>query len=407
MIYLRNVLQIDGSRVDLEIPSVGEEWILDAESYICLPGLIDPHVHFRTPGLEHKENWETGAIAAARGGITTVFDMPNTVPPTTTRKNLQTKKAYIDSQIRNHPLRYHLFFGVDKNHFEELALLDSSDAIGIKLFMGSSTGGMLLDRAEDRKHVFQEAARKKMVVAVHAEEESILQEKRKNFTFSATAHPRLHSQLRCREAAIAAVEVAIDLAAQYGTRLYILHVSTKEELNLIRQAKKKGLPIFAEATPHHLFLYEEAYETLGTHVQMNPPLRTKEDVEALWEAVLDGTIDTIGSDHAPHTLEEKALGFDKAPSGIPGIETTLPLLLNVMHKKSLSLKRIVDLMCRNIEKIFNLEPNNDLVLVDPKKEKKVERKNLATKCGWSPYEGMSLRGWPVYTICKGKIYECP
>lgn len=403
MIEIKNVQTLDGEIVDQLIPS-SEKRVIDGRELTLFPGLIDPHVHFRTPGLEYKENWASGAQAAIAGGITMVFDMPNTIPSTITYERVLEKKRLIDSQLQQAdiPLRYGLYLGADKNHFQEIERA-KKEVVGIKVFMGSSTGELLMDDEESLHTAFSLAKKNDLVLAVHAEDEHLLA-KRKEL-FKGATDPAVHSQLRSREVAIEATRRALALAKTYETRLYLLHIGTKEEVELIAQAKKEGVTVFAETSPHHLFLTEEDYKKLGTKVQMNPPLRTKADGESLWNAIHTGVIDTIGSDHAPHTLEEKKKPYGQAPSGIPGVETTLPLLLDAHHKKRISLVEIVRIMRGNILKIFRQEAHDDYVLVDLNKTKLVDEKKLKSRCGWSPYAGWELTGWPVYTIVNGRVYE--
>lgn len=374
------------------------------DNLIALPALIDPHVHLRVPGGEHKEDWKTGAIAAIHGGVTTVCDMPNNIPPCTTVEALEEKKKVIDAQLKSVdiPLRYGLYFGADKDHFDQIAAASSS-CVGLKIFMGCSTGGLVIDTDEALDEAFRLAAQAGMLVAVHAEDEALLAKKRQEF--AGATDPAIHSKMRPREAAIRATAKAIALARKYGVRLYILHMSTQEEVALVRTAKQEGLSVFAETTTHHLFLNVDDYATFGTFVQMNPPLRTKQDQEALWEGIADGTIDTIGTDHAPHTREEKNLPFGKAPSGIPGVETLLPLLLDSVHQGRLTLDRVIELTRTNPEKIFNLPPNDDVVLIDMEKELTVTDEMIKSKCGWTPYRGRRLRGWPEYVILDGRVYS--
>jgi dihydroorotase len=401
MIHLKNVTTLEEAVVDMRLPSSKEESI-DARGLTLLPALIDPHVHFRTPGLEHKENWQTASRAAIHGGITTVFDMPNTLPPTITLERLQEKKACIDEQLKKagSPLHYGLYLGADKNHFDEISRCKEL-IVGIKVFMGSSTGDLLMDDASSLHAIFSLAASHDLLLAVHAEDEVLIQERKKLFE---PKSPSMHSQIRNEDVALRATETAIALARIYKTRLYLLHIGTKKEVEAIRSAKNAGLSIYAETTPHHLFLTTEDYKTLGTKVQMNPPIRSQEHVDALWQALHEGVIDTIGSDHAPHTLEEKARPYGEAPSGIPGVETSLPLLLDACNRGKLSLQILVRLMRENILKIFRLHPNQDYILVDMHKTRILEDKRLKTKCGWSPYAGRSLQGWPVFTILNGHIY---
>lgn len=402
MIQINNVKDIANKKINLEINS-NENQTINAEGLTVLPALIDPHVHFRTPGWEYKEDWRTAAQASIHGGYTTVFDMPNTQPPTITQELLREKKILIDTQLKEIgiPLRYQLFFGADKNHLDEIPKV-KNEIIGIKVFMGCSTGNLVIDDDESLHKVFALAAENNLLVAVHAEDEKLMHENKKKFT--QPLYP-LHSQIRNEEVAMRAVEKAIGLTKQYGTRLYILHSSTQGEMNLIHKAKQQGLPVFAEVCPHHLFLSESAYPELNGKAVMNPPLRATHHHAALWQAIHDGTVDTIGSDHAPHALSEKEKPYGACPSGVPGIETTLPLLLNAHHAGLISLQEITALTSANAQKIFNLPTNDDVVLVDLNKQKMVNEKQLKTKCGWSPFAGMMLRGWPVYTILRGKIFE--
>jgi len=402
MIHLKNAQTIDGNIIDLSIQSK-DDMTIDASGLTIFPGLIDPHVHFRTPGLEHKEDWRTAAKAAIAGGYTTVFDMPNTIPPTITETRLKDKHAIINAQLKEVgiPLRYQLFFGADKQHFNQIPLV-AKDVVGIKVFMGCSTGDLVIDDDESLHAVFEIAAKNDLIVAVHAEDEHLLHQSKANYTgpmiYSA------HSVIRNIEVARTAVEKAISLTRKYGTRLYILHVSSKPEIELIKLAKQEGLPVFAETTPHHLFLDESHYDDLKGRAVVNPPLRLKEHHTELFNAIHEGTIDTIGSDHAPHTLSEKEKPYGQCPSGMPGIETTLALLLNAHHQNLLLLQEVISLTSTRAKKIFHLPENDDIVLVDLNKIKTVDESKLKTKCGWSPFAGQELKGWPVYTILDGHCY---
>lgn len=373
------------------------------EGLTAIPALIDPHVHFRVPGGEHKEDWKTAAIAALHGGVTTVCEMPNNNPPCTSVEAMVEKKKIIDAQLKSVdiPLRYGLYLGADKTKFEEIEK-SVGHACALKIFMGCSTGGLVMDDDAALDEAFAYAAKANMLVAVHAEDEELLQKMAKEH--AGATDPAMHSVMRPKEAAILATKKAIDLVRKHGTRLYILHMSTREELDLVREAKKEGLPVFAETTTHHLFLSTDDYAEFGTFVQMNPPLRGKEDQEALWEAINDGTLDTIGTDHAPHTKEEKAQPFGKAPSGIPGVETLLPLMLNAVHEGRLTLERMIELTHTNPKKLLNLPDNDDVVLVDLDLELTVTDEMIKSKCGWTPYKGRVLRGWPEYVVLDGRAY---
>lgn len=402
MFRIKNVTNTKKEKLDLTF--AGMEGEIEGDNLTVLPALIDPHVHFRTPGEMHKEDWKTGALAAIYGGVTTVFDMPNNDPLCVTLSRFEEKKTIIDAQLQevSIPLRYGLYFGASRDHLDQIGKVGNA-AIGLKLFMCRSTGGLFVDAEKDLEEVFRIATEANMVIAVHAEDETILAAKRNQF--KGATDPKTHSLMHPREAAIVATSRAIEFAAKYGSTLYILHVSTKEEVEIVRQAKRDGLPVFAECTTHHLFFTTEDYERFGTLIQMNPPIRDLEDQEALWEGIRDGTMDTIGTDHAPHTLQEKKLPFGLAPSGIPGIQTLLPLMLDAVHRGRLSLERLVELTHTNPQKIFSLPSNDDVVLVDLSLEKMVREEEMKSKCGWTPYQGRVLRGWPVYTVLRGRIYD--
>jgi len=403
MLHITGALSLEGNPIELTLPSQ-QSSELHAEGLTIFPGLIDPHVHFRTPGMEHKEDWHTAARAAICGGYTTVLDMPNTIPPTVTAELLQEKKALIHQQLAeaNIPLHYELYFGADKKHLQEIHRV-WHDVIGVKVFMGCSTGNLVIDDDESLHQVFKMAAELNLLVAVHAEDEAMI--RKRQVKFSQTKKYSDHSIIRHEAVAATAVLKAIQLAREYKTRLYILHVSTIDELALIQSAKAEGLTVYAETTPHHLFLHEGAYVDLQGKAVVNPPLRHHKHHQALWDAIHDGTIDTIGSDHAPHLESEKARVYGECPSGMPGIETTLPLLLTAYHAGTISLQRIVELTCTRVRDIFKLEPNHDYVLVDLRKTKVVNNDELQTKCKWSAFAGRKLIGWPVYTIISGQIFD--
>ncbi len=371
---------------------------------VALPALIDPHVHFRVPGAEHKEDWITGSKAAIAGGVTTVFDMPNNQPSTIDEQKLHNKKRLIEEQLKESgiDLNYHLYFGASPDNLEEIRKVKDEIA-GIKMFMGASTGSLLVDKREDQEKIFKLAGELGLVVAVHAENNTEMEKRAKEIGETTLVHD--HSKIRDREAAIKSTKEAIEMAENYNTTLYILHGSTKEEVELVREAKDRKLPVYLEVTPHHLFLTEDDYDQLGTKVQMNPPMRELDDLDALWDGILDGVVDTIGTDHAPHTLEEKSKPYGQAPSGVPGIETYLPLLLDAHNKGRISLEKIVELTRTNIEHIFNIPSNNDWTIVDLNLVREVKNENLKTKCGWSPFAGRNLKGWPVATVLNSKIYK--
>lgn len=403
MIEVYQAQTIYGGKEDRFIDSE-EEISLDASELVLLPALIDPHVHFRTPGAEHKENWESGAKAAIAGGVTTVLDMPNNQPACTTAERLEEKTELIERQLRavHIPLRYGLYLGADRYHLDQIGAAKEK-IVGLKIYMGSSTGNLLMNDRGCLEEAFQVAAEHDVLVAVHAEDEELIQLQRNKLSTRKDA--AVHSEIRNPTVAARAVEMAIELTKRYGGRLYVVHTSTKQELDLIRQAKKEGIAVYAEASPHHLFLNTTEYETLGTKALVNPPLREQQDREALWEAIHDETIDTIGTDHAPHTAKEKMEPYGSAPSGFPSIELYLSLLLNAYHQNLLSLEQIVRLTHTGPRDLFRLSPNDDFVLVDLNKEKVVDDHHLKTRAKWSPYKGWKLKGWPRYTLLKHKLFD--
>ena len=388
----------------IELPGNQADRVINGAHLTVFPGLIDPHVHFRVPGQEYKEDWRTAAKATLCGGYSTVFDMPNNIPACVSLSRLEEKKATIEQQLKEAdiPLRYELYIGADKNHFHEIAKVKPA-VIGVKVFMGSTTGDLLMDDESSLHAIFSLAAHHNMMVALHAEDEDMIQER--SHQFSGQHDHCVHSQIRTPEVAASAIKLAVSLSRMYGTKIYILHVSSIQELEVIADAKAEGLPVYAETSPHHLFLNDSYYEQLGAKVQMNPPLRSAEHQPALFKAIDEGIIDTIGSDHAPHTLAEKDQPYPDSPSGVPGIETNLPLLLNAYHEKKLTLDHIASLTCRRIQTMFNYPDKQDLLLVDLEKIKTVDNAALRTKCGWSPFHGRTLKGWPAYSIINGRLFK--
>jgi dihydroorotase len=403
VIRLKQIQRIDGSRQTLHVES-DDEIDLDASSLLLLPALIDPHVHFRTPGAEYKEDWISASRAALAGGVTTVLDMPNTSPPTSTEERLHDKKRLIDQMLEKAqiPLRYGLYLGAEQGRLDQISR-GAKGAIGLKIYMGTSTGGLLLSDRSALKEAFQRAKESDLLVAVHAEDEAILVENRSRYAHQ--KNPAIHSLIRSPAAAAAAVEASLRLAEETGARLYIVHTSTEEELTLIRAAKKKGLPVYAEATPHHLFLSEDDYQRLGTLAIVNPPLRSRRQQEKVWEAIAEGLIDTLGTDHAPHLLAEKGLPYGEAPAGFPSIELYLPLLLDAYLDHKISLAAIVALTSTNPQSIFRLPPSNDWVAVDLQEKRTIDHASLKTKARWSPYVGKEARGWPKYVVLRNRWFD--
>lgn len=373
---------------------------IDAKGLHVLPGVMDTQVHFREPGNTHKEDLETGGRAAVLGGITAVFEMPNTNPPTTTAESLNDKLA----RARGRMYCDHAFYvGATPDNAHELAALEAlPGTAGVKMFMGSSTGTLLVADDEHVRNVLKNGRRR---MAVHAEDEFRLKERR---AFAESGKPWTHPVWRDEETALRATQRLVGLARETRRRVHVLHVTTAEEMAFLRDHKDLAT---IETTPNHLTLEApECYERLGAFAQMNPPVRDKRHKEAIWRAINEGLVDVLGSDHAPHTREEKSKTYPDTPSGMPGVQTILPLMLDHVNAGRLSLLRLVDLMCYGPQRIFGLVDKGrialgfdaDFTLVDLKARRAIENKWIASRCGWTPYDGMTVTGWPVATIIRGR-----
>lgn len=409
-VRIKNVLSIDNYRFDVVSTDVFENFIqedIDGSSLIAFPAVIDPHVHFRTPGQEHKESWKAAALPAILGGVTTVFDMPNNYPFISSIQGLQEKSNLVDELLKEVgiPLRYKLFLGATDSNFHDIEMINTHRKIccGVKIFLGSSTGiGSLSYSVLDK--IFRIAAEADFVVAIHAEDEEIIQEKQNGMSEKEWSHLCAHSLSRPREAAIKAVENIIGFSHKHDAKVHILHVSTEEELSLIKEAKKTSKRIFAEAALPHLFFDERDYALLGNYVKVNPPLRKMSDKEALWEAIGSGVIDTVGSDHAPHLISEKQRSIKEAPSGMPGNPFLVPLLLNAINQGLLTKERFVQITHETIIDLYDLQENKDLILVDLDKQHVLQDKDNRSLCKWSPFLGKNIKGWPMYVLLKGTLY---
>lgn len=378
--------------------------VVDASGLHILPGVIDSQVHFREPGMEHKEDLESGTRAAIMGGVTTIFEMPNTNPATTTPEALADK---LDRAQGRAWCDHAFFFGASTENAESLAEAEMLPGTpGIKIFMGSSTGSLLVKETEDVRRVLMHGRRP---CSVHSEEEPRLRERKS--LISANPHPREHPFLRDPETARICTERLIELVRETGRPVHILHISTLDELPLLKAAKEEGLPVTCEATPQHLTLNADLYETLGTKLQMNPPIRSEEHRAAIFAALQDGLFDVLGSDHAPHTLAEKDQPYPQSPSGMPGVQTLLPVMLNWVSQGAITLPHLVRLACENPARLFGITGKGriaegfdaDLVLADLSRTWTVERDWLQSKCGWSPYEGWSLTGRVEHVLLRGQV----
>ena len=367
-----------------------------------LPGVIDTQVHFREPGNEHKEDLETGTRAAVLGGVTGVFEMPNTNPTTSTAAALADKLARARDRAW---CDYAFYVGATGDNSGALSRLETlPGCCGVKVFMGASTGSLLVGD-DPRLEVLLRSGRRR--VAIHAEDEPRLQERRA--LLQAGGGPAQHPVWRDEESALRAMRRALALARKTGRPVHILHVTTAEEMPLLAEHKDIAS---VEVTPQHLTLAApECYERLGTYAQMNPPIRAARHRDALWRAVAAGIVDVIGSDHAPHTHEEKKKPYPASPSGMPGVQTLVPVMLDHVAAGRISLERFVDLTSAGPQRLFNLAGKGrvalgydaDLTIVDLAAKRRIENSWIASRCGWTPFDGMTVTGWPRATVIRGRI----
>ncbi len=386
------------ARIAPTLDVTGKEEI-DAAGRLLLPGVIDPQVHFREPGYAHKEDLGSGSRAAARGGVTSFLEMPNTDPPTTTQQALDDKLTRAASKC---VVNYGFFIGATPHNLDDIN--HAVPVCGIKVFMGASTGSLLVSEPRDLERIFANGTR---LIAVHAENEARIRERKAQF--SGRTDVNAHSEIRDNECALQATELALTLSKKYRRRLHILHLSTHEEVDLLRRDKPPW--VTAEVIPNHLLLNVEDYARQGTLVQMNPPIRTARDNAALWSGLHDGVIDFIATDHAPHTLQEKRRPYPQSPSGMPGVETSLPLMLTEMAAGRCTLAEIQRWMCYGPAQAYGIPDKGkilegwdaDLTLVDLSHTREVRNEDLFTRAGWSPYAGRKLAGWPDYTVVAGRV----
>jgi dihydroorotase len=382
--------------------NVAAEKVMNLNGLTVLPGVIDSQVHFREPGLTHKEDLETGTRAAALGGVTSVFEMPNTSPSTTTKESFEEKLRLAANRAH---CDYAFFIGAAHDNTENLAALEKAPhCVGVKIFLGASFGTLLVDSDEVFEKVVKNGKRR---LTIHSEDEARLRE-RKHIAVEA-GHPRAHHIWRDEESAMISTKKSIALAKKYNRPVHILHVSSSEEMEFLSQHKDIAS---VEILPQFLTLSApECYERLGTLAQQNPPIRDKRHMEKLWQAVLNGTVDVIGSDHAPHTLEEKAKPYPQSPSGFPGVQTLIPIMLNHIHNGRMPLERFVEMVTENPRRLFNVKNKGriqtgydaDFTIVDLKKENTITNNWIASKCGYTPFDGMKVTGWPTHTIIRGNL----
>ncbi len=374
--------------------------IRDCRKLHILPGVIDSQVHFREPGPTHKEDLETGSRAAVAGGVTVVFEMPNTKPTTTTVEALADKVV----RARNRMFCDFAFYvGGTRENFADIPQLEKLEgSAGIKVFAGSSTGDLLVDDDVGLDHIIANLSRR---AAFHSEDEFRLRER---VGFQVTDDPSSHPVWRDVEAAVLCTTRLCRIARRHGKRIHILHVSTADELPVLAHYRDVAS---VEVTPHHLTLSSDDYARLGTRLQMNPPVRGAEHREALWRAIQSGLVDVLGSDHAPHTLEEKGQTYPNSPSGMTGVQTLVPMMLDHVNKGRLTLERFVDLTSHGPQRIFGLSCKGriaegydaDFTIVDLTRTETIHNSWIESRSQWTPYDGVTVTGWPVGTCVRGRL----
>ena len=396
----------DIALIDNKIKKIGKvevnnNKVFDASNKLVLPGIIDTQTHFREPGSTDREDLESGSRAAVLGGVTSVFEMPNTNPPTSNLVEFDKKLNLAKNRMH---CNYAFYFGATPENADQLSKLkDLKGCCGVKLFAGSSTGQLLVDKEADIEKVISQSDR---VVSIHSEDEEILN-LRKKFIKEGDVHS--HPEWRNTECAISSTRRVVKIAERYNKQIHVLHVTTKEEVDFLAMHKKN---VTFEITPQHLTLYApDCYNKLGAFAQMNPPIRTKEHYDRLWVAVKNSIVDVLGSDHAPHSKEDKKKKYPASPSGMPGVQTIIPVMLNHINNEKLSLEQLIKLMCENPCKIFGIKNKGyikedfdaDLTIVDMNKEQIIKDEMIASKCGWTPFNNFTVKGFPIATIVNGKI----
>ena len=375
--------------------------VYDATDKVVLPGIIDTQVHFREPGSTDAEDLESGSRAAVLGGITSLFEMPNTNPPTANLIEFEKKLKAAKNRMHSN---YAFYFGATPDNTDQLADLKNVEGCcGVKLFAGSSTGNLLVDKEADIEKVISSSNR---IVSIHSEDEDIIK-LRKKFIKKGDVHS--HPEWRNVECAMSSTRRVVKIAERYNKKIHVLHVTTKDEVDFLAMHKKN---VTFETTPQHLTLYApDCYDKLGTYAQMNPPLRTKEHYDRLWVAIKNNIVDVLGSDHAPHLKVNKDKVYPETPSGMPGVQTIFPVMLDHVNNGKISLEQLINLMCENPCRIFGIKNKGyikegfdaDLTIADMNKEVVIKDEMIASKCGWTPFNNYKVKGFPVGTIVNGNL----
>ncbi len=406
--YINNSLQktdlaISNSKIQEigDLRNLKSKKEIDARNLLVLPGIIDTQVHFREPGSTDVEDLESGSKAAVLGGVTSVFEMPNTNPPTSNQTEFNKKLSLAKNRMFSN---YAFYFGATSQNMEDLKNVDKLEGCcGVKLFAGSSTGNLLVKNEEDIEKVISNSSK---IVSIHSEDEEILNLRKK---FIKKGDVSSHPDWRNEECAMSSTRRVVKIAERYKKKIHVLHITTKEEVEFL--SRYKGNVTF-EITPQHLTISApDCYNKLGSLSQMNPPIRDKKHQDMLWKAVKDNLVDTIGSDHAPHSLENKKKEYPQTPSGMPGVQTLVPLMLNHINNNKLTLNQFLKLVCENPVRIFGIKNKGyikegydaDLTIVDMNMKKVIKNNWIVSKCGWTPFDGYEVKGFPLGTIVNGKV----
>ena len=392
-----DLLLQDGKIVAIDNKIRSGDEVLDASGLVIIPGVVDDQVHFREPGATHKEDIASGSAACAAGGVTTFLEMPNTFPPATTCQAVESKYKIAEACSL---VNFGFYIGATKDNVQELK--NAKDIPGIKIFVGSSTGDLLVDEQEALEKIFSSVS---LPITAHCEDESTIQINKE--IFKDTNDVKDHSRIRDRVAAVKSTRRMLDLSNAYDKRFHLLHISTAEEVEMI--ADHRSL-VTGEACLHHFHFTTQDYETLGTRIQMNPSVKEKKDVDAIWKGLLCNNIQVIATDHAPHTLDEKRSPYPKSPSGLPAVENSLSLMLDRVNRNMCTLEQVVGWMCDAPARTWDLlgkgrieiGADADLAVIDLDRSHMILDSNQITKSKWSPWHGKSVKGKVVKTIVGGK-----
>jgi len=393
---------VDSGQLDLD--DISDLEIIDCSGKMILPGVVDVHVHFREPGHSYKEDWTSGSKAAVSGGVTSVFDMPNNNPPVVSIADLDAKRDFINGRSY---VNYGIYIGFNGENLDEIN--NAKNIPGVKFYACNSTGDMGVDTGVGE--LFEKCNK---TIVVHSEDESIISENKKRIVADKSddelTHD-LHSEIRSAEAALSMTKRLCELTSQTAAKMHVAHLSTAAELDVINEYRQNGANITCEVAPHHLLFSTDDYEYFGSKLRMNPPVRSSENLFALWKGLQLGEIDLVATDHAPHLLKEKLESFSKVPSGVPGVEFILPIMLNAVNNEVLTIQKVVELCTEKPVEIFGVKNKGyikegfdaDLVVVDMNEEKSLSDEEIVSKCGWSPYSDSMFQGWPVQTFVNADL----